>query len=242
MVFPGETPTKKQLQAVQSIAAFEGGYGRAWHDHVYEATGFMTNMEGSNNWGAVQCQNCKPEDGVCCDGCGYWYDSHPSANGPVYYEQCFRRYDTPAEGAAAILQLFTHMKGVLAVLPTGDIDKIAWAMRQAHYYEGFSTDPQEAADTYAATMYKCAQGTAEALGEPLEVFRGGMDNAVNGTDTTALDPNAPASSVALDVAKTTGKIILGLGAAGLVVLGVHHGYKKYRETRPLSGRRPLPPA
>ena len=70
-VFPGDDPSLEELQAIQSLAAHDGQYGRGWPDHESPITGYQTSMSQCNNWGAIQCK-CKAVEGQCCEGCGYW--------------------------------------------------------------------------------------------------------------------------------------------------------------------------
>src|SRR5579871_1979859 len=53
LVFPGDKPSLQEIQAFQAIGRHEGQYGRGWKDHLSPVSGKMTNMAGSNNWGAV---------------------------------------------------------------------------------------------------------------------------------------------------------------------------------------------
>ena len=183
-VYPGDAPTLEEIQAIQSIGALEGQYGLGWRDHASPVTGLITSMEGSHNWGSIQC-TCKPVDGVCCDGCGYWYDSMPTADGQKYFEQCFHKYASPADGAAGIIKFLSNYKGVMAVLSTGDLDEIAWQMRLGHYFLGFNTDPRKSAEAYAVGLDKRAAATADALGEERKAYRkGGAEAHPDGYDAS----------------------------------------------------------
>lgn len=165
MVYPNLEPTLEEIQFYQALGAHEGQYGRGWSDRVSPVSGLMTSMQSCNNWGAIQCTNCKPVDGQCCEGCGYWWDSRPTAAGQVQFEQCFKCYATPAEGAAGIMRFLQHYARVLDVIPTGNLDEIAWQMRLGGYYQGFTTDKREAARSYAGALDKYAAEIAAALGE-----------------------------------------------------------------------------
>lgn len=172
--FPGDEPSLEELQALQALAAHDGQYGRGWPNKPNPLTGYQTSMQFCNNWGAIQC-TCKAVDGQCCEGCGYWYDSTPTAQGQRYFEQCFRCYPTAEEGALDLIRFLA--KGyakVMEALPSGDLDEIAWQMRLGNYFHGFTTDKREAAHQYALAMDKQATAIAEALGEPKVVYLGGQ--------------------------------------------------------------------
>lgn len=212
--FPDIETTPELVQFIHALASHEGGEGYGWKDHE-TSQGHQTHMEGSNNWGAIQCK-CKPEDGVCCEGCGLWEDSRPTANGQQKYEWCFQRYETPKDGAAAIIRIFVdHMPLVTAVWKTGDLDKIAWAMRESRYYEGFTTDHREAAIQYSGALMKNAQGVSSVLGEDSALFQGGMDNAIaiyNGESPDDATANQGGSSGLATAAKVFFCLLLTAGA------------------------------
>lgn len=183
-VFPDRQPTLEEIQALQSLAAHDGQYGRGWPDKPSPITGYMTSMSQCNNWGAIQCK-CRAQDGECCDGCGYWYDSTPTPQGQRYFEQCFRCYPTPEDGAADLIRfLATGYKSVMDALPSGNLDEIAWQMRLGNYFHGFTTDKREAARQYAEAMRKQAAAIAEALDEPQVADRKG--EAPGGISYTAM--------------------------------------------------------
>lgn len=170
---PGDEPTLEEIQAIQSLAAHDGQYGRGWPDKPSPLTGYQTSMSQCNNWGAIQCK-CKAENGVCCEGCGYWFDSTPTPEGQRYFEQCFRCYATPEDGALDVLKfLGAGYPKVMDALPSGNLDEIAWQMRLGNYFHGFTTDKREAARQYAEAMEKQAKAIAEALDEPLVAYRKG---------------------------------------------------------------------
>lgn len=207
-VYPDLPPMLEEIQFYQALGAHEGQYGRGWSDRVSPVSGLMTSMQSCNNWGAIQCTNCKPVGGQCCDGCGYWWDSRPTAAGQVQFEQCFKCYATPAEGAAGIMRFLQHYKGVLEVIPTGNLDEIAWQMRLGGYYQGFTTDKREAARQYAGALDKRAAEIAAALGEDQVARRKG--EGVLSIGGTAIDGTASDDQVAT--------IIVGGGllAAGIL--------------------------
>lgn len=226
LIWPGDTPTLQELQVVQAIGALESSYGRGWKDKPSPVTGLMTSMEGSHNWGGVHCK-CKPVDGQCCDGCGYWFDSRPTESGQKYYEQCFAAYPDDAHGAAGILAILTHMQGVLNALPSGDIDEVAWQMRKANYFQGFKVDPREAAADYAKILDAKIRTMSEALGEPRAARRrGGITAEIPGGDSAdrwapgELPPGAAGGAAdEEDIATFVGKaVVVSLAGAGAVAV------------------------
>lgn len=173
IVFPGDDPTLEELQSIQALAAHDGQYGRGWPNKISPVSGLPTSMQNCNNWGAIQCK-CKAVDGQCCDGCGYWYDSTPTPQGQRYFEQCFRCYATPEEGAADVIRFLAQgYPAVMEALPSGNLDEIAWQMRLGNYFHGFTTDKREAARQYAEAMRKQAEAIAAALDEPQAADRKG---------------------------------------------------------------------
>lgn len=172
-VFPGDDPSLEELQSIQALAAHDGQYGRGWPNKISPVSGLMTSMQNCNNWGAIQCK-CKAVDGQCCEGCGYWYDSTPTAQGQRYFEQCFRCYPTPEAGAADVIRFLAQgYPAAMEALPTGNLDEIAWQMRLGNYFHGFTPDKREAARQYAEAMRKQAEAIAEALDEPQVADRKG---------------------------------------------------------------------
>ncbi len=225
----GTAPTPEAAQAVQAIGAHEGQYGRGWKDHASPLTGYWTGMEGSYNWGAVQCVNCKPVEGVCCDGCGYWYDSRPTADGQQYYEQCFKRYPNAQAGADGILKILDNMPLVTAVLDTGDLDEIALQMRRSRYYQGFSTDEATAVDAYAGALEKRAATTAAALGDERAAYRkGGAENNPDGYATTDNPDGGPGL---LDAAWPIVRGVLYAGAGVVAVVATGKGLATWKARR-----------
>jgi hypothetical protein len=142
------SPTRVEVQAVQSVARFEGGYGHNW-----TAPGI-----GSNNWGAVQCLRSAP----CPEGC---FQSTDSDDRGANFQACFRIYETAVEGAADLVMELYRRDQVPEALRTGDTRAIAHRMKAAGYF----TAPVEA---YARAMEMNAKDLAEALGEPHLVYRG----------------------------------------------------------------------
>ncbi len=151
-------PTLSELQGVQAVTRFEGGYGGGW-----KGAGV-----GSNNWGAVQCGHYAP----CAAGCFEYGDTH--ADGKKY-RGCFRIYASPAEGAADVVRELYRRDGVPEGLRAGDATRIAERMRATGYFEA-------PADRYAKAIETHAAEIAGNLGETLRVRRGG-GLVGNGTKT-----------------------------------------------------------
>jgi len=155
-------PSQEMLQTLGAISDLESSYGRGWSGP----------MVGSNNWGAITCGKSPDESGACPPGCSPNKDSSPYSG---EYVTCFRRWDTPAEGAAGLIKLLSKWPEVIAAIESGNLDEVSWTMRQRNYYLGFKTDPREAAREHAGALEKRTKEIAEALGEPLVAYRKGED-------------------------------------------------------------------
>jgi|GEM_PF-3223422 len=213
-VAPDITPTLGAVVAIQSIGYHESDYGRGWGGQG----------KGSNNMGAYQCK-CKPDGEVCCDGCFLYQDSRPTAQGQVKYMWCYKKYATPADGFADIIKLFkNNMKGVWRVLQCGNLDEVAWQMRKAGYFEGFTTDKREAARAYAKALDVCAKNIAEALGETQAAARMGEGYEGNNGCPTGTSPGPDGPGTDEGSGSTADFFIdellpagIGLAAAGFLV-------------------------
>jgi hypothetical protein len=146
----GIRPTLAELQAVQAIARFEGGYGGGWRGAGV----------GSNNWGAIQCGHYAP----CKAGCFQNVDTHASGEA---YQGCFRIYATPAEGAAGLIHELYRREGVPEAMRAGDATRIADRMRATGYFEAPATK-------YALAIENNAADIARSLQEGVQVRRGGV--------------------------------------------------------------------
>lgn len=206
-----EKPTLGEVQAVQAIARFEGGYGENW-----KGAGF-----GSHNWGAVQCRRAAP----CPEGCFQQGDSDHAGRG---YQACFRRYESAVAGAADFLMEIYRRAGVPEALRTGDARAIAHKMRAALYF----TAPVE---DYATAMEKNARDIAKILDEPHVVYRGiRKGDAAEVTRVMEIPPvpePAPPAPAAVPIepevappveeergGPSLGWVLAGIAAAGLVVI------------------------
>lgn len=155
-------PSLAFLQVVGAIADLESSYGRGWSGE----------MVGSNNWGAVTCPGYDASTGKCPSGCSPNGDSSPYTG---KYVTCFRRYASPAEGAAGILKVIGKWPEVMAAIESGNLDEVSWTMRRRNYYLGFKKDPREASREHAASLETRVRKIAKALGEPVVAKRKGED-------------------------------------------------------------------
>lgn len=191
--------TLPELQAVQAIGRFEGGYGRGW-----KAQG-----AGSHNWGAIQCGHYAP----CGPGCFPYGDSH--ADGEKY-QGCFRIYADDVAGCADLVRELYRRSGVPEAMRAGDATMIAERMRATGYFEA-------PADQYAGAIENHARAIAAALDEPHVVVRGG--GKVAPTEPPALPPPPeppheppPAIPVAARRGGGGAFVLLSLAAGGIFLL------------------------
>jgi hypothetical protein len=135
-----EAPTRPELQIAAAVAVLETSYGTSW-------TG---DGAGSNNWGAIKCVSvprppCEPDCFASLDRGGEW---------------CFRRYASPAEGAAAVVrQLTVRRPTVWAAMRAGDVRRVALEMSRTGYFEAD-------ARAYGEALVALVRGIAAELGEP----------------------------------------------------------------------------
>lgn len=145
-----EDPALPELQIVQAIGRFEGGYGAPNSPPGWPA----------NNWGAVQCRHGPP----CVEGeCSEIGDTHADGSS---YRYCYRIYPTPEAGAAHLVRLLTvDRPNVLLEAKKGSAQGVAEAMRKTGYFEA-------PADKYAKAIYSNAKTIAANMGEQLMVSLG----------------------------------------------------------------------
>ena len=113
-------PTIAEIQYVHSVAWRESNYGLGWKG---------TDLEGSNNWGAVHCNN--PNQA----GCIKHVDVRSDGSSYVSY---FRTFPTPVDGAAnTIRNVFGsgRPKTAQILAEGGTVYDACYAMRREHYYE-----------------------------------------------------------------------------------------------------------
>jgi len=164
-------PTASEIQAVQSIALHETGYGQL---------GFFPD---SHNWGSVQCPGTWGAT-ECPSGCIMGKDSIPPPSGssqPVTGPVCFKSYADDVAGAFDVVRnLTTARPRTLKALATGDADQIAGAMYAERYYTGTSKVGAANIAVYATTIARRAREIAKALRENLRVARrGAPGNAIH---------------------------------------------------------------
>ncbi len=183
----GRAPSLAELQYAHAIAYLETRYGKGWKDQ----------MDGSNNWGAVQCR-----EGSTLP-CIEWEDSHPDG---TKYPQRFRAYDSPVEGAIDVINnVFTIRPKTKSALSDAKATtyRASYAMRREKYYGGFcpnatSTHGKESArasfgtpdrdgatracaeesiTTHAKLAHSIMRDVAGAMGEPVAIPLGTFKDA-----------------------------------------------------------------
>ncbi len=140
---PGQQ--RSTYQGIQGVALLESHYGQAWAGDGL----------GSNNWGAVH-STCGPGSFVADD-------SHPSTG---RYDQCFRRYDSPAAGAASLTRLVMRADGAVEALEAGDLHAFTSALYQAGFFEGWGRTPEDRVLCYRRELARAVARIAERLNEP----------------------------------------------------------------------------
>jgi len=140
---PGQQ--RSTYQGIQAVALLESHYGQAWAGDGL----------GSNNWGAVH--------SACGAGSFLAEDSHPRTG---RYDQCFRRYDSPAAGAASLTRLVMRAPGSVAALEAGDLHAFASALYQAGFFEGWGRTPEDRVDCYRDELARAVARIAKRLDEP----------------------------------------------------------------------------
>lgn len=181
----GSEPTLAALQVAGAIAAGEGGYGRAQYRLLSIPDGaVVSTVSDSNNWGAVQSRDKPP----CTPTSFLATDSSPrlksQANPKGLYNHCYHRHPTPEDGARSFLKtLIGSRKGVRAVIDSGDASRVAGAMFDSQYYEGFSANPRDNIRAYASMISRNAAAIANALGEPLAVSASELPDQVGPSDS-----------------------------------------------------------
>ena len=138
----GLSPTRAELTGWAAVAAHETQYGSGWKPP----------MTGSNNWGAVQAKPGQPS--------AQWQDTHPDG---TVYQQAFRVYSTPEEGAGDVIRHLTTLRPkTAAAMRTGDWWAVADAMRQERYFGGYC--PQ-ASKKYGPAVRGVGSGAVESWPE-----------------------------------------------------------------------------
>lgn len=131
----GRAPSEGELLYSLLVAKHETSFGRGWKGA----------MEGSNNWGAVQCGQAAIAQGAQCIA---WEDTHPDGR---KYQVGFRKYASPVEGAADVVRNLTKQRpSVWEVMRTkGPLANFARAMRVERYYGGFCPNATKAGGKFS---------------------------------------------------------------------------------------------
>lgn len=91
-------------------------------------------------------------------------DSRPSAMGSIPYFTWFAKFADDVAGAAYFVGFFKSA-AELAALESANPSQLARAMYQAHYYTGFSTDPEVNITQYTGAITPLYAEAFAALGE-----------------------------------------------------------------------------
>lgn len=131
----GRAPNEGELLYSLLVAKHESSFGRGWKGA----------MQGSNNWGAVQCGQAAISQGAACIS---WQDTHPDGR---TYDVGFRKYASPAEGAADVVRNLTKQRpSVWEVMRAkGSLADFARAMRVERYYGGFCPQATKAGGRFS---------------------------------------------------------------------------------------------
>lgn len=144
-------PSQALLQTMQAQGAHEGWYGFAKKPIEWF---------GSNNWGA---DDYLSGDENQIAGCVGYFESHDTTADGRTISVRFRKYATPLDGAADLVhEALIRRPSVRAAVETGNLTKVATALRAEHYFVAPAKD-------YALALWNQAQHLATALGEPLAV-------------------------------------------------------------------------
>lgn len=181
--------TDTVVQAVGALARHETGFGQY---KPFAAAGFQ-----SNNWGAQQCSVVADKNGQCPANCFPARDTSPTSTGAnIAYQACFLVNPTPEAGALSLTRLVTVSRpGIAAALPSGDLQVIAQAMRDARYYEGFGKTQAERVRNYAVALERNGKLNAQ---------QAGAKNLL----VLPPDPAAPAPSASTSPAPSTSAVLV----------------------------------
>lgn len=160
----GRAPSLAEAQGAQVIARRESGYGAGWKNDDKCPN---NDCEGSNNWGAiirVPCPKGSEAQPDCPPG-SFLHLDHRADRSKCW--QCFRRYETPEEGAADLIrQLYTGRRGsVLNAATRGSLYGMMAAMFDTGYYGGFGTTREERIQSYLKGTYSNLKALASNMGE-----------------------------------------------------------------------------
>ena len=155
--------TDTVVQAIAAIARHETGFGE-YKPFARPATSSEPAW-ASHNWGAMQCGAVADKNGRCPENCFPAKDSSPVTG---QYLGCFQVHPDADTGARALVKLVTVSRpGIAAALPSGDAQKIATAMHEARYFEGFGATVEVRIEGYAKALLRNAEINARQAGVPL---------------------------------------------------------------------------
>lgn len=179
--------TPAVVQGCAAVARHETGFG------TYKP--FAKGGFASNNWGAQQC-SVVAKEGRCPDGCFPATDTSPTPQGTnIPYLACFIVNSSPEAGALSLVRLLTVQRpGIAAALSTGDAQKIAQAMRDARYYEGFGKTQAERVRNYAVALDRNAKLNATEAGVKNEILLPPVEEA-EGIGTVEVASGATAAAL-----------------------------------------------
>lgn len=175
IVFPGETPTDTQVEAVCAVSRGETVYG--WPS--------QTQWHGHHNWGAIQ--HSSPKAGVCPVGSFLWKDGYiikdPATGAESWrmFQICEKAWPTNEAGCEGFLrELLVKRPGVKDATRTGSAFAVARAMRVSKYFFRHPENEYIDADAavYAKAITSNAAAIAKALGrKPLVTFGAGPSSS-----------------------------------------------------------------
>lgn len=188
--WPGVTgvePGLAELQIAGAVANLESAYGTATFRNKHAFTDSDGNfsvqepgdpVSNTDNWGAMQCSNLPPCDGVTCFEATDTSPRKITDQNPLgYYQACFQL----GSGPSKFIKLVTvNRPNSWAAMRAGDIDAFSQNMHDTGYYEGFGATVADRVNNHAHAVEQGVNAIAAALGEPVMATRGGADLANTG--------------------------------------------------------------
>lgn len=196
-------PTQRELDGIQAVAAFDGGYGRGYLK--------KTELQNAHNWGAIHC--CLPNaDGSCPSGSVQ--SSDYNAKTGKEYVVCFKSYPDDVAGAADVIRnLTTQRPKTWGSLRAGrSVQDWVRDMYIEKYFGGFhppATEGEWNVSDYANNVWAQLQRIWAELGEAASFERGTSGRGPLVT-TTAPAPSSGsgAGAAALGLAFFVGLVAL----------------------------------
>ena len=197
----GRPATEREIQLTRATARLETGYGRGWPAGP---------MQGSHNWGAVQCCTV-PTGGTCPPGSAPAKDTDPDKGGAAYMA-CFKVY---ADDDAGCLDMVRQMLGrsiaptrrgptVRDALASGDASLLAAAMWCTGYYEGSGKTARARIEDRARGLLANATQAAAAEGSTCAVVRSQLPGSAVLYRRRKGDPTHPAKGWDTELALAPG--------------------------------------